>query len=99
VECVSKIRTGVVDFGSTALRMTGTSDGGYDLKCQKEMRMRSNHSKTVPADPTRIDLVEPADVQYWADKFDVSKERLSEAVRKVGHSAESVSRELIKGPR
>jgi hypothetical protein len=38
--------------------------------------------------------MEPHEVQYWADKFDVSKERLSEAVRKVGHSVEAVSREL-----
>jgi hypothetical protein len=33
-------------------------------------------------------------VQYWADKFGVSKERLSEAVRKVGHSADAVDKEL-----
>jgi hypothetical protein len=38
--------------------------------------------------------MEPHEVQYWADKFDVSKERLSEAVRKVGHSADAVAQEL-----
>jgi len=42
-------------------------------------------------DRTRINLLEPHEVQYWADKFDVSKERLSEAVRKVGHCVEGVS--------
>jgi hypothetical protein len=47
-----------------------------------------------PQDRTRISLMEPYEVQYWADKFGVSKERLSEAVRKVGHSAEAVSRHL-----
>jgi len=36
---------------------------------------------------SRISLLEPHEVQYWADKFNVSKERLSEAVRNVGHSA------------
>jgi Protein of unknown function (DUF3606) len=45
-------------------------------------------------DRTRISLLEPHEVQYWADKFGVSKERLSEAVRKVGHSVEGVSRYL-----
>ena len=43
---------------------------------------------------SRIDLKEPDQVQYWADQFGVSKERLCEAVRKVGHSAEAVGREL-----
>ena len=47
-----------------------------------------------PQDRSRISLLEPHEVQYWADKFDVSKERLSEAVRNVGHSAAAVEREL-----
>ena len=38
-----------------------------------------------PQDRSRISLLEPHEVQYWADKFDVSKERLSEAVKNVGH--------------
>jgi len=49
-----------------------------------------------PADRWRINLLEPDDVQNWADKYGVSKERLSEAVRKVGHSAEAVGRELAR---
>jgi Protein of unknown function (DUF3606) len=32
-----------------------------------------------PQDRSRISLLEPHEVQYWADKFNVSKERLSEA--------------------
>jgi hypothetical protein len=47
-----------------------------------------------PIDLSRINLLEPDEVQYWADKFNVSKERLSEAVRKVGHSVDAVRREL-----
>jgi hypothetical protein len=47
-----------------------------------------------PADRTRISLLEPHEVQYWADKFGVSKERLSEAVHNVGHSADAVAKEL-----
>jgi hypothetical protein len=56
--------------------------------------MPDDLSKRGPADRSRINLSEPYEVQYWADKFGVSKERLSEAVRKVGHSAEAVGREL-----
>ena len=48
--------------------------------------MPDDLSKKGPADRSRISLLEPHEVQYWADKFNVSKERLSEAVRKVGHS-------------
>jgi hypothetical protein len=51
-----------------------------------------------PQDRTRISLMEPDDVQYWANKFGVSKERLSEAVRKVGHSADAVAKELETNP-
>ena len=49
-----------------------------------------------PIDQSQINLLEPDEVQYWADKFNVSKERLSEAVRKVGHSVEAVRQELNK---
>jgi Protein of unknown function (DUF3606) len=49
-----------------------------------------------PQDGSRISLLEPHEVQYWADKFGVSKERLSEAVRDVGHSTDAVERELRK---
>jgi hypothetical protein len=49
-----------------------------------------------PFDQSRINLKEPDEVQYWADKFGVSKERLSEAVRNVGHSVEAVRQELNK---
>jgi hypothetical protein len=47
-----------------------------------------------PEDRSRINLSEPYEVQYWADKFDVSKERLGEVVLKVGHSVEAVRRAL-----
>jgi Protein of unknown function (DUF3606) len=51
-------------------------------------------SNKGPQDRSRISLLEPHEVQYWADKFNVSKERLSEAVRNVGHSAAAVEKEL-----
>jgi hypothetical protein len=64
----------------------------------QEAHMVDDLSKTGPQDPSRINLAEPYEVQYWADKFGVSKERLSEAVRKVGHSADAVGQELQKNP-
>lgn len=51
-------------------------------------------SSPGPQDRRRISLLEPHEVQYWADKFNVSKERLSEAVKNVGHSAAAVEKEL-----
>jgi hypothetical protein len=56
--------------------------------------MADDRSNKGPQDRSRISLTEPYEVQYWADKFGVSKERLSEAVRKVGHSADAVGKEL-----
>ena len=47
-----------------------------------------------PVDQSRINLKEPDEVQYWADKFGVSKERLSQAVAEVGHSVDAVRRKL-----
>jgi len=58
--------------------------------------MADDPAKRGPADRSRISLLEPHEVQYWADKFGVSKERLSEAVMKVGHSVDAVSRELTE---
>jgi Protein of unknown function (DUF3606) len=56
--------------------------------------MPDDRAKTAPEDQSRISLSEPYEVQFWADKFNVSKERLSEAVRKVGNSASAVEKEL-----
>jgi Protein of unknown function (DUF3606) len=56
--------------------------------------MPDDLSNKGPADRSRISLLEPHEVQYWSDKFGVSKERLGEAIRKVGHSAKDVEQEL-----
>jgi hypothetical protein len=50
--------------------------------------------KKTPKDRSRISITKPDQAEYWADKFGVSKERLSEAVSKVGFSPEAVGREL-----
>src|SRR5689334_15657827 len=74
----------------------GTQQGVQPLPCcvNRSTTMPDDLSKKGPADRSRISLLEPHEVQYWADKFNVSKERLSEAVRKVGHSVDAVSRHL-----
>jgi Protein of unknown function (DUF3606) len=59
-----------------------------------ENTMSDDLTNKGPQDRSRISLLEPHEVQYWADKFGVSKERLSEAVRNVGHSTAAVEREL-----
>jgi len=56
--------------------------------------MPDDPAKRGQQDRSRISLLEPHEVQYWADKFNVSKERLSEAVKNVGHSATAVEKEL-----
>jgi hypothetical protein len=56
--------------------------------------MPDDPNKRGAQDRARISLLEPHEVQYWCDKFGVSKELLSEAVRKVGHSVDAVSRYL-----
>jgi hypothetical protein len=56
--------------------------------------MPDDLSKKAPAHRSRISITEPDQAQYWAGKFGVSKERLLEAVRKVGYSPQSIGREL-----
>jgi hypothetical protein len=52
--------------------------------------------KTIrgPRDGKLISLEEDYEVAYWTEKFDVSRERLAEAVRAVGHSAAAVEEYL-----
>jgi hypothetical protein len=62
----------------------------------RDLGQSDDPSNRGPADKSRIDLSDPFEVQCWADKFNVSKERLGEAVMKVGHSVDAVRRELGK---
>jgi uncharacterized protein DUF3606 len=66
-----------------------------ELSSRREY-MPDDFTNKGPQDQSRISLLEPHEVQYWADKFNVSKERLSEAVKNVGHSAAAVEKELKK---
>jgi hypothetical protein len=45
-------------------------------------------------DRDRINMEEAYEVQYWSEKFGVSQEELTAAVKKVGPMASDVRREL-----
>jgi hypothetical protein len=47
-------------------------------------------------DRARINMSEDSEVHYWAEVLGVSKERLAEAVAKVGESIRAVRQELGK---
>lgn len=49
-----------------------------------------------PGDRSRVNIHEDHEVRYWTEKWGVSKEELTAAVRKVGVSADAVARELGK---
>ena len=56
--------------------------------------MTDNKSKTGSPDSTRINIHEEHEVRYWTETLGVSRERLTEAVKKVGTSAKAVKKEL-----
>lgn len=43
-----------------------------------------------PQDSSRIAMEEDYEVEYWTNKFGVSREKLQEAVNAVGNSASAV---------
>ena len=47
-----------------------------------------------PADAVRIRLEEPWEIEYWSREFDVTPERLFEAVARVGFSAAALKASL-----
>lgn len=47
-------------------------------------------------DASRVRLNEAFEVDYWTDRFGVTKERLEKAVAKVGPMVFDVERELAK---
>jgi hypothetical protein len=46
-------------------------------------------------DRTRINASEDSEVEYWAKALGVSRERLLEAIKKVGDSVQAVRTELL----
>lgn len=47
-------------------------------------------------DQDRINVNEDYELQYWSEKFNVSRDRLKEAVKAVGTSAKAVQEYLNK---
>ena len=56
--------------------------------------MSDDKTMRGPQDRSRIALGEDYEVQYWTEKFGVSRERLEEAVKAAGNSADAVERYL-----
>jgi hypothetical protein len=56
--------------------------------------MADDPKKKRPQDSSRINPNEKHELQYWANKFGVTTERVRQAVEKVGNSAEAVEREI-----
>lgn len=53
-----------------------------------------NLSKRGQPDRSKINMSEDYEVKYWTHELGVSRERLQEAVDKVGNSAAAVRKEL-----
>lgn len=56
--------------------------------------MSDDPNKRGPADRNRIDPHADHEVQYWSEKFGVSKEYLKEVVKRVGPLVDDVERAL-----
>jgi hypothetical protein len=57
----------------------------------------SEDTKHTPQHPKFISLEDDCDIDYWAGKFAVTRDRLAAAVGRVGHSAEALERYLKRG--
>jgi hypothetical protein len=48
----------------------------------------------VPPDPAKIDVEDPAALEFWARTLETKEDKIRQAVRKVGPMLESVKKEL-----
>jgi hypothetical protein len=53
--------------------------------------MADDPNQRGPQDRSRVNLGQDHELKYWTQKFGVSADKLREAVRKVGPSAEAVA--------
>lgn len=58
--------------------------------------MSDDLTKRKPLDSSRININEPYEVNYWCDKFNVTKVALIAAVKAIGTSSEAVRKHLSK---
>ena len=52
--------------------------------------MVDDKTKRAPQDAKLTSLTEDYEIEYWTEALGVTRERLAEAVKAVGHSAERV---------
>jgi hypothetical protein len=60
----------------------------------EEVFMSDDTSKRGPRDSSRINMNEDYEVRYWSEKFGITKQELSEAVRRAGSMAKDVEAHL-----
>jgi len=58
--------------------------------------MVDDKTKRRPQDSSLISLSEDWEVDYWTERFGVSRDRLRAAVQEVGNSTDAVGRYLAK---
>ena len=58
--------------------------------------MSDDKTLRAPQDSSRVAMGEDYEVEYWTDRFGVSRERLQEAVDAVGNSADRIA-EYLRG--
>ena len=60
--------------------------------------MADDRSDRGPRDRTRINMHEDYEVQYWSQKWGVTREQLADAVKQAGPMVAAVAKELHKEP-
>lgn len=58
--------------------------------------MSDDKTLRAPQDASRVAMGEDYEVQYWTEKFGVSRERLQQAVDAVGNGADAVKEYLSR---
>lgn len=56
--------------------------------------MPDDRTSRGPQDASRIALGQDYEVEYWTERFGVTRHELEQAVRDVGNSADAVERHL-----
>ena len=56
--------------------------------------MADDLTRRVPEDPTKINVNQSWEVQYWTEKFGVTEQQLKTAVKAVGPLVKDVKRHL-----
>ncbi|WP_084156426.1 DUF3606 domain-containing protein [Desulforegula conservatrix] len=58
--------------------------------------MSDNLKRKKPEDPTKINTHQEWELDYWSKELGVTKEKIKEAVKKVGNSTDKVRQYLGK---